>query len=166
MDRIAEIKRHLSIAEGDERTVSAHRWEAARLIWEEIEEGKSRRELAREIGKSHTHVRYMYNCWDLVGRKLVVSGGSDALPNFQAVYMSDEIRFPEDDEHKAQERHQRQREREQEDHTAHGLVMRAANAVDSLARNSAYWPLLTDDDWDVLRAIPPTIRALIRESAP
>ena len=40
------------------------RWEAARLIVEELEETKkTQRALAREIGKSHTHVSHMKRAW-------------------------------------------------------------------------------------------------------
>ena len=45
-----------------------HRWEAARLIFEEISSGKSQRQLAREIGKSYEHVRIMAKTWNIFGK--------------------------------------------------------------------------------------------------
>lgn len=48
-----------------EREADDAQWEAARLISEELDSGKSQRQLAREIGKSQTHVRYMVKCWSL-----------------------------------------------------------------------------------------------------
>jgi hypothetical protein len=43
------------------------RWQAARLIAEEIAAGRSLRDLGKDIGKSHTHVRRMAAMWDLCG---------------------------------------------------------------------------------------------------
>jgi hypothetical protein len=165
-DRIEEIKRCLLVAEGDEHVASVHRWKAARLIYDEVRSGTSRRELGSRIGKSHTHVRYMYNCWDIVGRKLQVSGSPDTLPNFQAIYMSDEVRGDsgeEPDGGKTGSRRERRRRREDSalDTSAHGLVKSAAVAVNAIAQNPAYWPLLTDEDIEILRAIPPAVRAIL-----
>lgn len=167
MDRIEQIKHHLQVADGDEATVSKHRWMASELIWLEVNDGKSRRALAEEIGKSHTHVRYMFNCWDMVGRKLAVSGHVDSFPNFQAIYASSEIRGesdPEPDGHGGDRKRRKGGEDSGADYTAHGLVVTAANSLDALARNRAYWPLLTEDDLAVLRTICPTVRALLRDS--
>jgi hypothetical protein len=170
LDRVEEIKRHEAIADREDERTSGHRWEAARLIWEEItESGTSRRALADQIGKSHTHVRYMFNCWDIVGRKLVVSEGSSSLPNFNTVYTSEEIReSPEgnaEDEQGHKARRGRYSDQDQVDYTAHGLVVQASNAIDSLRRNPAYWPLLTDDDMGLLRELPAASRDLLREIA-
>lgn len=48
-----------------ERQADDAQWEAARLIAEELAEGKSQRQLAREIGKSQAHVFRMNRCWAL-----------------------------------------------------------------------------------------------------
>jgi hypothetical protein len=48
-----------------ERQADDAQWEAARLICEELAEGKTQRQLAREIGKGLTHVHYMAKCWRL-----------------------------------------------------------------------------------------------------
>lgn len=168
MDRVAEIKRHEAIADRDDAKTSEHRWKAAELIWAEITDGKSRRALAGEIGKSHTHVRYMFNCWDMVGRKLVVSGGASALPNFNTIYTSEEVRESAEENveeagHKA--RRGRYSDQDQTDYSASGLVAQAYEAIGSLRRNPAYWPLLTEDDRTRLRELPGSIRALIRDSS-
>jgi hypothetical protein len=166
MDRIAEIKRCLLVADGDEKIVSKHRWKAAKLIWEEVKDGKSRRELGEEIGKSHTHVRFMYNCWDMVGRKLLVSAGLDSLPNFQAIYTSDEVRGTSDsDEHKegSGSRKREPGKDPRSEYTAHGLVVQADNAIDALLRSPAYHQLISDEDIVILRKLPAEIRSLIRK---
>jgi len=159
-DRVAEIKRHLAAAEGPDRDASIHMWEAARLIWEEIDSGKSRRALGQEIGKSHTHVRYMFNCWDIVGRK--IGGKPEDLPQFSEVYHSTEVRGePSEGSGDGQGN---KRRREPPDHTAHGLVMSASESIDGLARNPPYWVLLTEEDWTVLRELPAVIDALIADA--
>src|SRR5258708_4895229 len=58
----ARIKRIIELeTEGDER-----QWEAARLIWEELDEGfMSQRDLGEAIGKDHHHVGRMKQCWHL-----------------------------------------------------------------------------------------------------
>lgn len=167
MERIEEIRKHEAIADRQEHLTSMHRWMAAELIWEEVTSGTSRRELATEIGKSHTHVRYMFNCWDMVGRKMIdgVKSHTD-LPNFNTVYNSAEVRGehdPDGGEEGEREGSHRRKGQEPDDYSAHGLVMAASNSVDALARNRAYWPLLTDDDIAVLRELMPVIRALIRD---
>jgi hypothetical protein len=40
-----------------------YRWRAARLIAEELDDGKTQRVLAKEIGKSQTHVSLMAQVW-------------------------------------------------------------------------------------------------------
>ena len=163
MNRIEEIKSYLKAAEREERKSSHSYWRAAELIWEEVTAGTSRRALATEIGKSHTHVRYMYNCWDMVGRKI-----EGDLPNFNTVYNSAEIRGEHDPDGDGgdggdREGGHRRRGQEPEDYSAHGLVMQASNAIDALARNRAFHQLLTPDDIAVLRELQPIIRALLRD---
>lgn len=62
------------------------RWLAAELIAGEIYDGKSQRQLAREIGKSHQHVSRMVQCWHLK-----VTKPSEAL-GFNEVYNSPAVR--------------------------------------------------------------------------
>jgi hypothetical protein len=62
-------------------------WEAARLISEELADGKSQRQLANEIGKSHTHVQHMAKAWEWQ-LKLPPSD----RPPFNELYNSPEVR--------------------------------------------------------------------------
>jgi hypothetical protein len=68
-----------------EKEADDAQWEAARLISEELAEGKSQRQLAREIGKSQPHVLYMHRCWRLRDNYSYHS-------SFSEVYNSPEIR--------------------------------------------------------------------------
>lgn len=162
MDRVGQIIEHEAIADRNDATTSEHKWIAAQLIWEEVTEGASRRELGRQIGKSHTHVRYMFNCWDLVGRKL---GGLDAdggLPSFNEIYNSVEVRGdPGEGSGQSGGKHRR---REPEDHSAHGLVMAASGAISELSDNPAFWAVMTDEDWAIIRELPAVIEAFLRDS--
>jgi hypothetical protein len=171
--RTERIIRLESEADRKDSHTSELRWEASQLIWEEVSEGTSRRGLAQLIGKSHTHVRYMFNCWEVAGRKLRVSGDMNSLPNFQTIYMSAEVRGDYDPDGADDGGKDRARDRKkgkgrdgepERDYTASGLVATAANAVNSLAKNRAYWALLSEDELTVLRAIPPTVRGILRES--
>lgn len=159
MGRIEEIKRLEKIADRHDKASSDHRWQAAELIWEEVTEGTSRRELAESIGKSHTHVRYMFNAWDMVGRKI-----DGDLPDFNQVYNSNEIRGTSEPGELEGGTGGGDRSREPgPDYTAHGHVVSAANAIDALARNRAFWPLLTDDDIAIIRELPDIIDGLLRD---
>lgn len=66
-----------------------HRWEAARLIVEELDSGKSQAQLAREIGKSQPHVHRMAKCWNLYLKVL-----PSERPSLNEVYNSPEVRGP------------------------------------------------------------------------
>lgn len=68
-----------------EREADDAQWEAARLITEELDSGKSQRQLAREIGKSQTHVRYMAKCW-------LLRENYSFHSSFSELYNSPEIR--------------------------------------------------------------------------
>jgi hypothetical protein len=57
------------------------------VIAEELDNGKSQRELAREIGKDEKHVRLMRKSWELCGLKSAVE-----RPPFNQVYNSPEVR--------------------------------------------------------------------------
>ncbi len=175
MDTIAEIRRHLSIAEGDQKTVSGHRWEAARLIWETVMAGQSRREIAEQVGKSHTHINLMYKCWDLAGRQFTTSSPEN-LPDFNAIYHSAEIRDSQrtepgrrrpggdsdaGDELIGAERNRHPREAPEPDNTAHGRVVAADRALRSLAENDGLDIGLSEDDAGTLRAMIPLIRRIL-----
>jgi hypothetical protein len=155
MDRIDRIKALLAEVDQPEAEASAKRWIASRLIWEEVSEGTSRRELAEKIGKSHTHVRYMFNCWEMVGRKLGVSGEAEGLPPFQEIYMSAEVRgAPEEERRMPPPQPEQQPERDWSvgaepataPYTAAGFIATAEQAIQALADNTAFWPLFTAED--------------------
>lgn len=56
MSRVEEIIR---LESEIETSREASQWDVARLIWEELETGKTQRVLAEEIGKTQQHVSYM-----------------------------------------------------------------------------------------------------------
>lgn len=68
-----------------EEDVNSLRWQAAELIWQELDSGKSQRQLASEIGKSATHVNHMAKTWR-------VCLGKHPLPPFNEAYHSPEVR--------------------------------------------------------------------------
>ncbi len=76
-DRVAEIRRHqaaiadheaaiadheAAVADHD-RLAEPHRWEEARLIAAELDDGKSARQLENEIGQSDTHIARKAAVW-------------------------------------------------------------------------------------------------------
>ena len=63
-DRVQQIIKLEAEADQAEATASEIRWEAARLIWEELQSGKPQRQLAREIGKSQGHVSKCSAMWE------------------------------------------------------------------------------------------------------
>lgn len=90
VERIIELERQ---AEKPVVINSRVRWELARLYWEEIEAGKSKAELAREIGKSTMHVLFMYRCWDItVAQTKMEYNDYGGLPPFNSIYNSPEVR--------------------------------------------------------------------------
>jgi hypothetical protein len=60
-------------------------------MWEEVEAGRAKKELAREISKHPNHVRWMVRCWELVGKD-IPGYPNGALPPFNDVYKSTEVR--------------------------------------------------------------------------
>jgi hypothetical protein len=85
-DRVAEIISHERQADDLSAQSDGHRWEAARLISEELPDGKSQRQLAAEIGKHHSHVQRMAKCWTW---RLKSPGETRT---FNQVYNSPEVR--------------------------------------------------------------------------
>jgi hypothetical protein len=74
-----------------QQRTEADQWEAARLIFEELESGKTQRELAGEIGKSLAHVSYMAATW----RRSVHLGEQDR-PAFNEAYHDRQPENPRD----------------------------------------------------------------------
>ena len=62
--RTTQIKRLLDQADQKSAEESALRWDAARLLAEEAATGKSQRDLAAEVGRSQTYVRYSIEIWE------------------------------------------------------------------------------------------------------
>lgn len=89
MNRIQEIIRLESEAALPEGEASLRRWQVARLMWEEVQTGKSRNELAEEVGKSRKHVQWMVKSWEVVGQHIPTGG---VFPPFNPVYHGPEVR--------------------------------------------------------------------------
>jgi hypothetical protein len=165
MNRIDEIVSLESGADQPESEASRKRWRAAQLIWEEVEEGTSRRALADAIGKSHTHVRYMYNCWDKAGRYIA----GDAYPSFQEIYMSTEVRGEPEDSPAAAEQPAKpskrdiwvQPDEDRSEDAGHTWITAANEAVGTLYDHPAFWGLLTDEELAVLRTLIPKIQKIV-----
>lgn len=93
MNRIARLRELEHLADKPVKQASAERWEAAHIYWIEVEAGRSKRNLALEIGKSAQHVVFMFRCWDIVVARSGIEGVDYAsLPSFGQVYNSDEVR--------------------------------------------------------------------------
>lgn len=63
MDAVEEIIHCESEAEVLEEKADSLKWRAAELIHQQLEEGMSQRQLAKEIGKGEAHVRFMRGAW-------------------------------------------------------------------------------------------------------
>jgi hypothetical protein len=85
-NRVKQIIYHEREARRLQAETDEHQWIAARLISEELETGKAKAQLGREIHKTEAHVRYMARC-----HKAKLKFGSD-LPPFNTVYNSPEVR--------------------------------------------------------------------------
>lgn len=164
MDRISEIKHHEAIADQSDLGNSEHRWQAAKLIWEETQDGKSLREIGEAIGKSHTHVRYMRRCWELIGGKLYCEDVPfGALPLFNEAYNSEEVRAVENprgqrrlppDLADVSERPRRVAEDDgPSEYSAAGLITTARRALDTLIDNRAYWATIDRDQLGAIEGI-------------
>jgi hypothetical protein len=71
-DKYAEVAEECrGVAVERDRQADEARWQAAALIHAELEEtGKSHRQLGKETGKSHTHVRRMAEVWTHYGNQV------------------------------------------------------------------------------------------------
>lgn len=161
MNRIDEIIYHETAADAESSTRSAHRWQAAKLIYEEVESGKTKYKLAQEIGKSQHHVRWSARCWDLVGKHYADGNEFSDFPNFNDTYHSDMIRG--DQELPSEERKPRSSGRswsssneaaEPERDNAPAWVAMADEAARLLDAHPITWQLLTEDDRIVLKSLP------------
>jgi hypothetical protein len=85
--RIEHIIEHERLADKLDEQSEEHRWEAARLISEELADGTSQHELAARISKSQPHVFYMKRCWEL--------RDNSSYQSFDQLYGSPEVRGPQ-----------------------------------------------------------------------
>lgn len=155
-DRIQKIIQLEEKAASQGEAVSSIRWETAELYWIEYEKDNTpQSEIAKRVGKSKVHVHYMIKCWDIV-KDLP----KESFPDFQEAYHSPEVRGEAGQDKGGDRKH---KGNAPEDFSAHGLAQSAAEAVDSLARNPAMWPQLTDDDIALLRETKDTLRVMIRD---
>jgi len=70
-----------------EKLADDSQWEAARLIAEELADGKTQQKLAGEIGRSQPHVSYMAKTW-----REFYNLGYNERPPFNDAYHSPEVR--------------------------------------------------------------------------
>jgi hypothetical protein len=163
MDQIARIKELLGTADRADKKTSAERWEAARLIYEQLQAGQRQADLAREIGCHHNKVRWMARCWELVGSRY--AAGSP-LPDFGPIYLSKDVRGesgkdpgqPDGRTTRWQQQpgeselsgRREPRESDRPDNTAHGRVVAIRTAARSLADNRGMDIGLRASDWDEL----------------
>ena len=78
--RIKRIKAEERAADASEKDVEAHRWEAARLIVEELDSGTTQAALAKELGQARTTVTNKARTWRKYGP------GPGPLPQWHVAY--------------------------------------------------------------------------------
>lgn len=165
MDKIAEIRHLEAEADKTDTGISTYRWRAAQLIHEVVSDGTSRRGLADDIGKSHTHVNYMFKCWDLVGAKMFPSVPIEQLPAFQTVYMSTEVRGEPAAEAvqtgggEARGYTGRGRQPKESDEPKTWIEI-ANEALAHLTDHPAFWPLFKDEERELLASFIPKIKKI------
>jgi len=166
--RIIELER---TAGQREKATSAERWEAASLIWMELQSGKTQQVVADAIGRSQTHVCWASRCWGIV--RGYVFDSFEQLQDFGKLYQSDEIRNPkkaeeqrqveeeEDDDEKRLVGNRKPREDTQDDHSIHSIIRSAASVIDGLIEHRAYCQLLTPEDREVLADMAKKVQLLL-----
>ena len=180
MDRLVRIRELLGSTARTARTDSDALWEAARLIWEERQTGRSLREIAEALGYSHMTIQYYARCWELMRKRGLVGSGS-ALPDFRDIYYSAEVRGaqstrtsrrPDPADHTADgaEARGRRAPRPAADTARHrqrpaDWIADANEALGRLAAHPATWPHIAPRDVSSLRAMVPQIRAILAARA-
>ncbi len=89
MNRVEAIIFHEHAADALQATRDEHRWDAARLIAEELASGKSQRQLGEEIGRDHKHVARMAKVWRTFG-----DPGPHGRPSFSECYRQAKAGLP------------------------------------------------------------------------
>jgi hypothetical protein len=160
MDRIADIIRHEKAAERDDSAISAHRWAASKLMWEEHRAGSTHSSIAEAIGKSRQHVMYTIKCWEIIGRHY----GSDnytTFPAFGPVYNSPEVRGAAGKNRGPGRKFSPENADDRRPENAGQWVTTADASLDMLASNPASWDFLGDSDMTTLRAIAEKTKTIV-----
>jgi hypothetical protein len=190
MGNVEEIVRLEGLAAAAGKGVSAERWRAAKLIWEELQV-KSFRDLSEEIklagGKgSIGHLQRAKRCWQLMIDQGTDGAAPENLPDFGQIYQS-EVARPEkakppvhhlpdpepDDEPEPRRRPGHRRARDDEDDeprgprpgSASGLIAQADQAISTLLEHRAFVQTMKDSDMKLLDAIVVKINLLAEDYA-
>lgn len=159
-DRIAGIIEHEKAAERDDTAISAHRWAASRLMWEESRAGNTKANIAEAIGKSRQHVIYTIKCWELIGRHYA-SDDYASFPAFGPIYNSPEVRGAAGKSRGPGRRFDPAKEDDRKPENAGQWVATADASLDMLASNPAAWDFLGDNDMATLRAIVEKTKTIV-----
>lgn len=165
MDRIARIIELEKASIRRDTTSSTEKWEAAHLIWLELNQDNppSKAALGEKIGRTPQHVLYMSRCWDNFVAKPGIEwlGEPDyaSLGSFYEVYNSDDVRGKGTNSRKArpEPRETTGKADHSQDFSGHTLVTDAHTALSILSNNPGYWAALSSEDWDMIQAIPDMI---------
>ncbi len=171
MNRIDEIISHEKLAEEATAEAEDHRWEAARLMYEEIHEGgSSQRKLAAMIGKSQPHVFRYCRAWERyvnvspADRPSFAKACEQANPPGPAKGQRNQGweprgggRHKADEDEAGDDEEPAQRERE----GASAWVRTAAEALDMLLVHRAAAKLLTAEDRARLLEMPGKVARIL-----
>jgi hypothetical protein len=159
VDRIQEIVSHLAVADGTDAGADPHRWEASRLIYDDLQTGKSLRELGREIGKSHMYVQYMQRTWAL-GKDFCPVYDPTGLsgttwPDFKEIFYSAEVRGEASAKPKPSRKSPKGKSdpKEQGDESLSGQIRKAAELFNMIVTNPAIADTLSEEDYAVIEAM-------------
>ena len=167
MDRVEQIRKALNTIDGEGIEYDELRWQAARGIWEEVDSGKSHRQLGQEIVKSHVYVGWYAKCWALV--KDTYDEGH--LPPFADIFYSTEVRGEgfkrkkdpkQDDGRKRNSRKDQGDDEEKPDPKVLGSswIALAMENLRLLEEWPAAWEFLTAEDLQTLSRIPGRARGI------
>jgi hypothetical protein len=166
VDRVEEIRNALNAVDGEGIEYEKLRWKAAKGIWEEVQTGKSHRQLAQEITKSHVYVGWYAKCWELV----MDAYDEGHLPIFADIFYSTEVRGegfkrrkdPKRDDGRKNNKKAEDDDEEKEDPKVLGSqwIALAMTNLALLEEWTAAWEFLTEEDLATLRRIPGRARGI------
>jgi hypothetical protein len=166
VSRVEEIKAALNAADGEGIEFEELRWKAAKGIWEEVQTGKSHRQLAVEITKSHVYVGWYAKCWELV--KETYDEG--CLPIFADIFYSTEVRgegFKRRKDPKQGDGRKNRKKGDEDGEEKENPKVLGAQWISLAMENltlleewPAAWEFLTDEDLATLRRIPGRARGI------